>query len=54
MFTREKSVQTYCMLFLALAVAQAALATVLTTPYPGPDHHPLLLEPVVLARGKQW
>ena len=42
------------MLFLVLAVARAALATVLTTPYPGPVHHPLPLELVVPAREKWW
>lgn len=39
-------------IFLVLAVARAVLATVLTTPYPGPVHHHLPLEPVPLAKPK--
>lgn len=39
-------------IFLVLAVARAVLATVLTTPYPGPVHHHLQLEPVPPAKAK--
>lgn len=39
-------------IFLVLAVARAVLATLLTTPYPGPVHHHLQLEPVPPAKAK--
>lgn len=49
-YTRK---HTRTSVFLVLAVAQAVPATVLTIPYPGPVHHPLLLEAELLAKARR-